>query len=98
MRGSGTTNAALPLHPTLIAPRRARPLCSLLLFGRSRGRRQRADLVSPPNKDAAPFPAQTAPAPSVPPEPPSPETHEVLPPSSKDVALGSAIAADTGAA
>jgi hypothetical protein len=35
---------------------------------------QRADLVSPPNKDAAPFPAQTAPAPSVPPEP-SPETH-----------------------
>jgi hypothetical protein len=59
---------------------------------------QRADLVSPPNKDAAPFPAQTAPAPSVPPEPRSPETHEVLPPASKDAALGSAIAADTGAA
>jgi type IV secretory pathway VirB10-like protein len=59
---------------------------------------QHADLVSPPNKDAAPFRAQTAPAPSIPPEPPSPETHEVLPPASKDAALGSAIAADTGAA
>jgi hypothetical protein len=55
---------------------------------------QHADLVSPPNKDAAPFPALTAPAPSVPPGL-SPETHEVLPPASKDTALGSASAADT---
>jgi hypothetical protein len=57
---------------------------------------QRADLASPPNKDAAPFPAQTAPAPSVPPEPSS-ETHEVLP-ASKDTASGLASATDTGAA
>jgi hypothetical protein len=55
---------------------------------------QRADLVSPLNKDAAPFPAQTAPAPSVSPGP-SPETHEVLPRASKDTALGSASSADT---
>ena len=50
---------------------------------------QRADLVSPPNKDAAPFPAQ--------PEPSS-ETQEVLPRASKDTASGLASATDTGAA
>ena len=78
----------------------ARPDEELIADARDRGVEvapQHADLVSPPNKDAAPFPAQTAPAPSVPPEP-SPETHEVSPPASKDAALGTAIAADTGAA
>jgi type IV secretory pathway VirB10-like protein len=58
---------------------------------------QHADLVSPLNKVPAPFPAQTASAPSVPPGP-TPETHEVSPRASKDTALGSASAADTGAA
>jgi hypothetical protein len=77
----------------------ARPDDEMIAAARDRGVEvapQRADLVSPPNTDAGPFPAQTAPAPSVPPEP-SPETHEVLPPA-KEAALGSAIAAGTGAA
>jgi hypothetical protein len=78
----------------------AHPDVELIAAARDRGVEvapQRADLVSPPNKDAAPFPAQTALAPSVPPEP-SPETHEVLAPASKDTALGSGSVADTRAA
>ena len=78
----------------------ARPDRELIADARDRGVEvapQHADLVSPLNKVLAPFPAQTAPAPSVPPGP-SPERHEVLPRASKDTALGSASAADTGAA
>jgi hypothetical protein len=78
----------------------ARPDEELIADARDRGVEvapQHADLVPPLNKVPAPFPAQTAPAPSVPPEP-SPETHEVLPPASKDAALGLASATDTRAA
>ena len=56
---------------------------------------QRADLVPSPNKDATALSAEAASAPAVPPEP-TPETHEVLPPASKDAASGSAFATDTG--
>jgi hypothetical protein len=57
---------------------------------------QCADLVPSPNKDATALSAEAASAPAVPPAQP-PEAHADLPPASKDAALGSAIAADTGA-